>query len=85
MPPRNRDQQDGQHDHRTGQAALHQPADGPARQRAYHDHFAVRKVDQADDAVHHRVAEGDQRIHAAEHQTVDDLLQQYFHLTKTGV
>ncbi|WP_295547418.1 hypothetical protein, partial [uncultured Pseudacidovorax sp.] len=28
---------------------------------------------------HHGVAEGYQGVHAAENQTVDDLLQQYFH------
>jgi len=36
----------------------------------------VRKIDQVDDAVHHGVAEGQQRIHAAEYQPIDDLLQQ---------
>ena len=34
------------------------------------------KVDQVDDAVNHGVAQCNQGVHAAEHQAVDDLLQQ---------
>jgi hypothetical protein len=37
------------------------------------------EVDQVDDAVHHGVAQRHQRVHAAQHQTVDDLLQQDIH------
>jgi hypothetical protein len=47
--------------------------------RTDHQHFTVRKVDEVDDAVHHGVAQRYQGVHAAENQTVDDLLQQYFH------
>ena len=36
------------------------------------------EVDQLQDAVHHRVAEGDQRVDAAEHEAVQDLLEQDF-------
>ncbi|BCZ41285.1 hypothetical protein SMGES_26110 [Serratia marcescens] len=39
----------------------------------------MREVDDAQDAVHHGVAERDQRIDAAEHQTVDGLLYQRIH------
>jgi hypothetical protein len=39
----------------------------------------VGKVDELDDAVHHGIAQGYQGVHAAENQTVDDLLQQDVH------
>jgi len=42
--------------------------------RAHHHHLAVREIDQAEDAVHHGVAERDQGIHTALHQAVEDLL-----------
>jgi hypothetical protein len=41
----------------------------------------VREIDEVQDAVHHRVAEGDQRVHAAEHQAVDGLLDEGVHET----
>ena len=47
--------------------------------RADHHHFAVGKVDQADDAVDHGVAQRDQSIDAAQRQAVDDLLQKRVH------
>jgi hypothetical protein len=53
--------------------------DGPARQRTDHQHLAVGEVDQVDDPVDHRVAERDQRIDAAEHEPVDDLLDEGVH------
>ncbi len=62
-----------------GIAVLHQADDGPAGQRADHQDLAVREIDEVDDAVHHGVAQGYQGVHAAENQTVDDLLQQDFH------
>jgi hypothetical protein len=37
----------------------------PAGERAHHQHLAVGEVDEVDDAVDHRVAERDQRVHAA--------------------
>ena len=52
---------------------------GQRDHRAYHHHFAVREVDQAEDAVHHGVAQCHQGIHAALHQAVDDLLKKDFH------
>ena len=44
--------------------------------RADHHDLAVREIDQLDDAVHHRVAERDDGVDAAERQPVDDLLQE---------
>ena len=46
---------------------------------AHHDYVAVGKVDQADDAVDHGVAQRHQRIHAASGQAVDDLLEKDVH------
>ena len=43
-----------------------------------HQHLAVGEVDQVDDAVDHRVAQGHKCVHAAKHQTVDDLLEKGF-------
>jgi hypothetical protein len=37
------------------------------------------EIDEVDDAVHHGIAQGYQGVHAAENQTVDDLLQQDVH------
>jgi hypothetical protein len=54
--------------------------DRPADERADHEHLAVGEVDQADDAVDHGVAQGDQGIHAAQHQAVDDLLEKDVHV-----
>jgi len=47
---------------------------GKRQHRAYHHHFAMREIDQAEYAIHHGVAQRDQRIHAALHKTVNDLL-----------
>ena len=41
-----------------------------------HEHVAVGEVDQAQDAVDHRVADGDERIQAAKAQRVRERLQQ---------
>jgi hypothetical protein len=35
----------------------------------------VGEVDEVDDAVHHGVAQGDQRVHTAQNQAIDDLLE----------
>jgi hypothetical protein len=64
---------------RAGHRFLHEADDGPACESPHHQHFPVREIDEVDDAVHHGVAQGYQGIHAAQDQTVDDLLQQYFH------
>jgi len=58
-------------------------ATGEADQRqrgkaAEHEQIAVREVDQLDDAVHHRVAQRNQRDNHAVGQPDDELLQKYF-------
>jgi hypothetical protein len=40
----------------------------------------MREIDHADDAVNHRVANSDQAIDGAQSQTIDQLLQEVFHL-----
>jgi hypothetical protein len=44
---------------------------------ADHVNLAVGEIDHADDAVHHRIADGDQGVDAAQRQTVDDLLKKF--------
>ena len=39
----------------------------------------MRKVDQADDPVHHRVAESDERVYGAQGEAVDQLLEESVH------
>ena len=43
---------------------------------AEHVDIAVSEIDEAHDAVHHGVAEGDERVDAAERYAVDDLLDE---------
>ena len=43
---------------------------------ADHQHVAMGEVDQAENAIHHRVAQRDDCVHAADHEAVDDLLKQ---------
>jgi len=62
-----------------GHAVLHDADGGPAGEGPDHEHLAMREVDQIDDAVDHGVTQGHQGIHAAQNQTVDDLLKQDFH------
>ena len=47
-----------------------------ADERADHEDVAVGEVDQADDAVDHRVAQGDQGVDEAQLEAVDHLLEQ---------
>ena len=49
---------------------------------AHHVDVAVREVDEAQDAVHHRVAERDQRVDRPERQAVDQLLEEGRHAKK---
>src|SRR5690606_7135809 len=49
------------------------------RHGADHDDVAVREIDEADDAVHHRVAQRDQRVDAAQRQAIDELLYKDVH------
>ena len=43
------------------------------RERADHEDIAVREVDELDDAVDHRVADGDEGVDRADRQAVDEL------------
>ena len=45
-------------------------------ERPHHENVTVREVDQLHDAVHHRVAERDQRVHTPELQSVQDILEE---------
>jgi hypothetical protein len=45
----------------------------------------VREIDHADDAEHHGVADRDQTIDRAERDTIDNLLEEVFHLTGSFV
>ena len=47
--------------------------------RADHEHVAVREVNELKHAVHHRVADGDQRVDRSNGQTVDELLNELGH------
>ena len=44
-----------------------------------HEDVAMGEVDHADDAVDHRVADGDQAVDRAERDAVDELLEKIFH------
>ena len=37
------------------------------------------KIDQVEHTVHHGVTQRDQRIHAAQHEAIQQLLYQYLH------
>ena len=47
-----------------------------AGEGADHEHVAVGEVDELHDAVHHRVAQGDQGVDEAQLQPVDDVLRE---------
>ena len=55
--------------------------DRPAREGAHHGQVAVGEVDQADDAVDDRVAEGHQRVEGARGEAVDRVLDEVVHRT----
>ena len=67
------DQADGSSIGRSGQAEGH-GHDPHRHEGADHEDVAVGEVDQLDDPVDHRVAEGDQRVDRAERQDVVELL-----------
>ena len=71
-------------DRRVG-VELQRVGDEVAGERPEHVDIAVGEVDQAQHAVHHRVAEGDEGVDGAERQAVDELLEKRFHdrLTRT--
>ncbi len=61
---------------------LHERADDrQSDHRAHHRNFAMGKIDQLENAVDHCVAECNERVDAAQHQTVDQLLQKNIHAT----
>ena len=53
-----------------------------AGERAEHVDVAVREVDEAQHAVHHRVAERDEGVDGAEREAVDELLEEGIHLVR---
>ena len=58
-----------------GHTVQPEAADGVvADERADHEDVAVGEVDQLDDAVDHRVAQGDQRVDEAQLQAADALI-----------
>ena len=57
-----------------------QPAvDGEPGEGAHHEDLAVGEVDELDDPVDHRVAEGDEAVGGAQHRAVDQLLEELPH------
>ena len=55
--------------------------DHPRDPRAEHEHVAVREVDEPQDAIDHRVAQRDERIQAADGETVQKGLDQLGHVS----
>ena len=51
---------------------------------ADHEQIAVGEVDHGQDAVHHGVAQGDQRIDAADLEGVEELLEDVGHVVFMG-
>ncbi len=61
-----------------GDADRQQRQEGDQRDEgADHEHVAMGEIDHADDAVDHRVADGDQAVDRAERDAVDELLEKY--------
>src|ERR1019366_5076204 len=54
-----------------GQKFIHHRRQIISRERAEHENIAVREVDEAQDAINHRVAERDERINRAQRKTID--------------
>ena len=52
----------------------------PGGEAADRDDLPVGEVDQVGEAVDERHADGDQRIHAADHHPVDELLEELLHV-----
>ena len=79
---RNRRHEADQHDRKRRQRdvrADERDDDRIGDHRPDHHDLAMREVDELDDPVHHRVAERDDRVHAAERDAVDHLLQEGVH------
>ena len=45
----------------------------------HHEYIAMGEVHHADDAEHHRIADGDQAVDRTERDAVDELLDEVFH------
>ena len=71
--------QEHQPTRQAGHRLLHQGDHRPAGEGRNHEHFAVGKVDQIDNTVHHGVTQSNQGIHAALYQAVDHLLNKNIH------
>ena len=73
------------HDHeRAGNRRQRQHAGNFRREiksgkRSEHENIAVRKIDEPQNAVNHRVADGDQREDGTEREAVDELLEEFRH------
>src|SRR6201987_3906249 len=77
---------DQQDDRDGGEAKGDQHEEGDeGDEAADHENIAMSEIDHADDAVDHRVADGDQATDRAKHQAVDELLSEIIHgLRLTG-
>ena len=62
------------HDQRQKEIQLKIPRCIKSDKRSQHVNIAMRKVDQFDDAVDHRITQGDQRIDASQRKPVYQLL-----------
>src|ERR1700730_12329461 len=63
-----------------GYSESHEHEKGDKREeRTDHENVAVGEIDHADDAVDHRIADGDQAINRTERYAVDELLDEIFH------
>src|SRR5690606_27626089 len=52
---------------------------GGGHHGTHHDHIAMGEIDQADDAVHHGVAQRHQGVDTADRDAIDQLLEQNVH------
>ncbi len=68
-------QREGGHPENLGEDEKDQQRD----ERRQHEHVAMGEIDHADDAVHHRIADGDETIDRSEREPVDELLQEIVH------
>jgi hypothetical protein len=50
---------------------------------AHHENVAVGEIDHANDAVDHRIADGDQSVDRAERDAVDQLLEEIVHALRS--
>ena len=53
-----------------------------AHERAEHEDVAVCEVDQLEDAVHHRVAERDERVDGADGDAIEQILKKGLHMKR---